>query len=664
MIEVSIDFETRSVCDLKVEGLANYARHPTTEALCLAYKIGDGPVRRWKKGEPLPADLRGHVKAGGVVNAWNVTFEIEIWNNVMAARHGWPVLEPAQCRCTMARCYAMAMPGSLEKAAPAAGIAEAKDAAGQRLMLMLCRPKDFASDGSPIWWGDEEKLERLGAYCEQDVVTEHVLGQRLLQLSPAEQKVWQVDYAVNQRGVYVDRKAVEAAIRIVEVEQDRLNKEMRRVTGNFVGFCTEVGRLGEWIKTQGVVMDGVAKAEVLNALTDASLPPRVRDALYLRQQAGKTSTAKLRAMVDAASRDGRLRGMAQYHGAGTGRWAGRRVQLQNLPRSKFGAETAEAAIDLICREPDPRQAAEYLDALYGSPLDVISSCLRGMLTAAPGHELLAADFANIEGRGLAWLAGEEWKLEAFRAYDAGAGPDIYKLAYASSFGIDVGAVTKDQRQIGKVEELALGYGGGVGAFQTMARGYGVKVDDTQADSIKLAWRGTHPKIVRYWGQLDEASMAAVLNPGKTYAAGPVARQVKFRVKGSFLWCLLPSGRMLCYPYPKVKPKETPWGEMRDAVHYMHVNGMTNKWEETHTYGGKLAENVTQAICRDLLANALLNCEAGGYPVVMHVHDEVVSEVPIGHGGLAEFEKLCSTMPAWADGLPVVAAGWRGKRYRK
>ena len=310
---------------------------------------------------------------------------------------------------------------------------------------------------------------------------------------------------------------------------------------------------------------------------------------------------------------------------------------------------------------NPHQAASYLDALHGSPLSVISSCLRSMLTAAPGHDLLAADYANIEGRALAWLAGEQWKLDAFRAYDEGTGPDLYMVAAAR---IDP---DKPERQHGKVAELACGYGGGVGAFQQMAKTYLVKVDDALAEIIKNRWREAHPHIVNYWYDLDRAAMEAVLNPGRVVGVrgnGIASRTVLFKVKGSFLWCQVPTGGVICYPYPKVKPRMTPWGEMKDQVHYMTVDGTTNKWVETHTYGGKTAQNITERVCRDQLVYGMRNCEAAGYPIVAHVHDELVAEMPKGKGDLKEFENLCARVHPKMATLPVAVSGWRGERYRK
>lgn len=313
----------------------------------------------------------------------------------------------------------------------------------------------------------------------------------------------------------------------------------------------------------------------------------------------------------------------------------------------------------------PREAARRIDVLHGSPMSTVSYLLRPMLIAPEKKEFLAADFANIEGRGLAWLAGGEKKLDAFRAFDAGEGPDIYKTAASAIYGISVADVTDTQRQVGKVSELACGFGGGVGAFQKMARGHNVKVSDEQAEAIKLRWRRDNPKIVKYWRALEKTAIKAVLDPGGTWSVGPRGRDVAFRIKGSFLWCRLLSGRVLCYPYPVVKLKETPWGEMKDQVHYKTVDGDTRKWIEVSTYGGKWAENITQAICRDLLAYVMKQIETTRYSdIVLHSHDELVVEVPKGSGSLSEFETLCAQKKSWADGLPVVAKGWRGRRYRK
>ena len=353
------DYETRSVLDLTAVGLSNYLAHPTTDAWCFSYRLGKEPVRRWNEGDPLDIlfPLFTHIANGGIFKGHNVLFEIGVTNEIMHKRHGWPMkLDVRQCRCTMAMGYAMALPGSLEKMAPALGISEAKDAAGKRLMLQMCRPREIKPDGMIVWWDDAEKRERLGQYCDQDVITESAADERLMPLSEAEQTLWELDAIINLRGIYVDQRAIKNAIALVQAEQDRLNLAMRKVTGNFVGFCTEVKRLTDWVRCQGVPVDGLAKADVLDALADQSIPGPVREALLLRQEAGKSSTAKLNAMLRRVSADGRIRGTLQYHGAAPGRWAGRGIQLHNYPRIKVDPGTQKP---IITQE----EAEEVLDLL-------------------------------------------------------------------------------------------------------------------------------------------------------------------------------------------------------------------------------------------------------------------------------------------------------------
>ena len=651
MTTLHIDFETYSAADLPACGLDNYATHPTTGVHCMGFCFDDEPVFIWTP-YLVPYNALDHVRNGGTVVAHNAAFELAIWNNVCVPKYGWPELRPEQMRCTMAQAYAMSLPGSLDKASAALGIEQAKDMAGARVMMQLAKPKTDGTFWKPE--GDPAKFQKLYDYCKQDVEVERALDERMMQLSDQEQALWVLDYKINQRGVQVDLPSIQAAIRLVEDEKARLDKEMLRVTNGVVGKCSEVQLLVKWIRSEGVAVGGLAKSDVLDALA-GDLPERVRLALNLRKEGGKSSTAKLIAMRDRASADGRVRGTLQYHGASTGRWAGRGIQVQNFPRPR--PITKPAHIEDIIDHLDDR---DYIDINYGPVMDAMADSLRAMIVAKPNHELIAMDFSAIEARVLAWLAGQESVLQIFRTHGK-----IYEHAASGIYNKPLDQVTKDERQIGKVAVLALGYGGGVGAFQSMARVYGVKVGNDKADEIKKAWRESHKHIVRYWYDLEGAAINAV-ELGVVCKAGPAGRQIAFIKKGSFLWCKLPSGRVLCYPYPQIKDVQTPWGETKSALVFMSVNGTTNKWEETKTYGGSLSENVTQAVARDLLAEALPRLEDNGFPVVFHAHDEVVVEIPTSMSNDAEHrvEQLLSETPAWAKGLPVTAEGWRAKRYRK
>lgn len=666
-----IDFETRSAVDIKKTGAYVYAEDPSTDIWCAAFALDDEPVRVWRPGDPIPADVAVHVLDGGIVAAHNAAFERVIWRHILGPRYGWPEPEIGQWRCTMVMAYALALPGALEDAAPAAGLDHRKDSAGHRLMLQMARPRKL----DPLtWWDQPEKIERLITYCVQDVEVERALMARLRPLKDSELALWHLDQRINDRGVFVDVPLCEAAKKVVAATEDRLDREMAEVTGFAVTACSNRNQLIAWVREQGVETESIAK-DALEELLAGDLPgdsPRdglraedrswwgpVRTALELRREAAKASVAKIDALLRGMSPDGRARGLLQFHAASTGRWAGRRFQPQNIKRPEL--EDVDSAIDLLMAGD-----ADLIDMVYGAPLSIVGDALRGMIAAPPGRKIVAADYANIEGRVLAWLAGETWKMDAFRAYDAGTGPDLYKVAYARSYGMKPGEVTKPQRQIGKVMELALGYQGGVGAFKTMGVNYGVDLPDAEVEQIRDQWRGAHPAIKQFWWDLEAAAIKAVREPGSTQWVNDIV----FRMAGSFLFMRLPSKRFLAYAYPEIRPKEMPWTDddgrpvVKDSLSYMGVNSYTRKWERGFAYGGLLAENATQAVARDILADAMPRLEAAGYEVILTVHDEIVCEVPEGFGSVDEMVEIMTTLPAWAEGCPVAAEGWEGRRYRK
>lgn len=342
-----LDFETRSTVELPEVGVHNYATHPSTDVWCCGYAVGDEepgiltPPFTWSQ-------VSSHSFFPHTLSAHNAVFEFSIWNEIMVPRYGWPPLRIDQCRCTMAQCYSMALPGSLDRAASALGVSQQKDLKGGRLMLQMARPKGFDVFGDPIWWDDKEKLEQLYSYCRQDIRVEQALGKRLLPLSPSEQKLWELDYEINTRGIPLDRPAIEAALAIIDVDKRRLAEELRSLTGNRVGSPAEVAALTRWLADEGVGdIDGLAKGDVLDLLGRDGLPVHVRRALEIRQDYAKTSNAKLDRMLGAISDDGRIRHTMQFDGAATGRWAGRRLQPQNLPKSKITHQEIESLLNLL-----------------------------------------------------------------------------------------------------------------------------------------------------------------------------------------------------------------------------------------------------------------------------------------------------------------------------
>lgn len=666
-----IDFETRSILDLKEVGLRNYVSHPSTGIWCMAWAIGDMEpqiVTAWQAQRMESLDIFSHVEDGGVVYAHNAPFELAVWNHILVPRYGWPVLKPEQTFCTMAMGYAMGLPGALEDAALALGLSVLKDSEGRGLMLRMARPRRMDGD-TPIWWDDADKIARLHEYCKQDVRVERELHKRLVPLSEKERRVWLMDYEINERGVRVDVETAKAAVAMTATVKEKCNDALGRLTGGAVQSANAVAALKEWLAGQGCPVESLAKQDVSDLLADEAIAPAVRKALLLRQEASKASTAKLGALVSKAGADGRLRGTVQYHGAATGRWAGRGVQVHNLPREVPKNETVEKILALV------RQGqVDAIDLIYGPPMTMVSKCIRGFFVAGEGNVLVAGDFANVEGRGVAWFAGEEWKLRAFREADAGTGPGIYELAYAKAFHVPVESVLNPsfERQIGKIMELLLGFGGSVGAIR---RGGGALVRDRPDEELRRwvdGWRAQHPRVKNTWYALERAAIAAVQNPGNIYSAGHPGREVRYKTAGSFLWCMLPSGRVLCYPYPKVLegdfgPQLTymkvPSPDAADKGKIIHDPKNSSNWARVKTYGGSLMENVIQAICRDLLVEVLLRVK--GF-AVLHVHDEIVIEVPEAKADEAKraMEGFMREPPAWAAGFPLFAECKTMRRYGK
>ena len=499
---------------------------------------------------------------------------------------------------------------------------------------------------------------------------------------------------MNLLGAHIDRRLVEALLDVTEQAKEVLDRRMARATGFEITACSQVAALTNWLKMQGVPAEKLNKNAIEDLLA-TELPDAARDAVEIRKEAAKTSTAKLVAMRDYMGTDGRVRGMFLYHGAGTGRWAGRGPQPQNFPRGTYTIKDAEAAVDDFLLGN-----AAWIDLTYGLPMSAVSDMLRSCITASPGNRLLAADYSSIESRVIAWLAGEQWKIDAFVAYDEGRGPGMYELMGSRIFSKPPEKVTKDERQASKSTELGCGFQGGVLAFHTMAKIYGVDMapalpklievsgpeayeraveryadclerGDTGTDMlsrdawvasemIKNMWRAQNPAIVALWAGMEEAALDAVRSPGgiATY------RHSSFLMRRGFLWQRLPSGRCLAYGAPKIENRETPWGTTKESLTALGVNSVTKRWERFSLYGGQLAQHSTQATARDLMANGMLQAEVAGYPIVMTIHDEAVADVPTGQGTLAEFERLLCDLPGWAGGLPVVASGWEGFRYRK
>jgi len=604
----------------------------------------------------IPSRVFNHIVNGGEIRAWNADFERIIWREIMHKRYGFPEPKLEQWFDTAAEAAAMSLPMSLDLACKVCRVPFQKDNEGYNLMMRMTRPR--SKKGQPLaWWYDRDRLLRLGDYCKADVRAERAMKRVTRRLNALERQHYLEICLQNDAGITIDIPLVKAMRAVADEGLERANAALEELTAGEVEAVTDHTALREWVNSRGVETDSVAKKAVRELLS-SDLDPDVRDALQLRADAGRTSLAKLDKSLEVVCADGKAHGLLVYHGASTGRETAKLLQPHNYPRGEI--DNVEQYIPAMMRE-----AYDEID-LFHPPIVVISSLLRPTLTASPGHELIAADYSGIEARVVNWLAGQDDMLDNFRAMDAGdKSRDPYVINAMRYYNLPFEKIRKGvERQTGKFQELGCGFGMGAKTGQVQAKDvYGLILTIEQTQELVNHYRMTHPKVKQFWYDLDDAAIEAVAEPGTVTHAGQYIRFIK---RGAYLYMLLPAGRPLVYAQPKIVQRPVPWNknETRPAVQIMAVHPKTKQWWEQAMYGGIWAENATQAVARDIMAEGKLRARAAGYPSILTVHDEVVSEVPEGFGDVKVFEKILTTLPAWAAGLPVAAEGWRGFRYRK
>jgi DNA polymerase len=649
---IVLDVETRSVLDLKKVGATRYAAHPTTDVWCAGYAIDNGPRQRWLPGEPLPDDLLQALADGATVVAHNAGFERAIWREILS-RYGWPEILIERWCCTQARCLALALPPKLALAAKALELPEQKGDAS--IVTVMSKPRRPRGDEDPtkIYWQDDpELLQKLYDYNGRDVETERALDQCLPPLSDVEQALWCTDQIINDRGFYVDGAAIDAAIDIVDTASTTIQAELRQITGGALTSTNQTEKTLAWLAAHECKVKDLQKATLAHALRRTNLSPTVRRVIELRQEAAHASASKALALRAWRHVDGRVRGTFKFHGAATGRWSGSGPQPQNFPRESEDTEAKLAAL-----------MARDLEALrrLGGALKVISEILRTMLCAPPAKRLLGGDLSGIESRILAWVADQLDKVELWAAFDRTKDPDADPYVV---IGRALGHPETNARKYGKIADLAFGYQGGAGAYKNFA-----PEDDTataeQIEGFKSAWRKRHPQVVQFWHGINQAVIAAVRRAPDVITYGRLTLHCEQIADKPFLFITLPSGRRLSYPCAKIiaNDRNLPAVTFMDnALGGWRPCGWQRKREDSGTYGGMLTENIVSGIGRDALAHKITQLEAAGYPVVLHVHDEIVCEVPNGEGGLAEFKYMLERPIPWADGLPIVWNVREGPRF--
>lgn len=662
MIHLSIDLETYSDVNLKKAGLYRYVQSPAFEILLFAYSFDGAPTQviDMAQGEEIPMEvIHALTDPQCLKHAYNAAFEWYCLSKYMGAQ-----LPPAQWRDTMLHGLYAGYTAGLDATGRALGIPEDKQklTTGKALIRYFCVPcKPTKANGGRTRnypHHDPEKWELFKTYNGQDVVAEMEIERRLSVFPVPDfvQKQWETDLLINARGVAVDMDFCEGALELGETIRAQLTDEAVQLSG--LQNPNSVKQLARWLSAETGDDITTLRKETIKELLGRDNADHVQRMLEIRQELGKTSTKKYDAIEAAVCDDGRVRGLLQFYGANrTGRWAGRLVQVQNLPRTY--TEPLEFARELV-----KDRKLDALRTVYGSPNDTLSQLIRTAFVAVPGNVLIDADFSAIEARVISWLADEDWRLEVFRTHGK-----IYEASASQMFGVPLERIKKGNpeyslRQRGKVAELALGYQGGVPAMRQMDTGKLLAdLPDEEIKDIVDKWRNTNPKIRNLWYSFNDAAIRVIQNGGSLRVRCCTFTRECDCIRGTTcMTILLPSGRKLYYVEPSVG--ENRWGG--PSITYMGVNDK-NKWGRIETYGGKLVENVVQAIARDCLAQAIEHLEAAGLPVVFHIHDEVVIDTAAfdtNDAMLDKVVKIMSTPIPWAEGLPLGADGWVGAFFKK
>lgn len=682
MIPLFLDIETYSPLSLKTYGTHRYAEE--AEILMTQYAIGDGEVIVEDTLTPRLSALLTDPQYDIVIH--NSHFDRTL------IRHCTGIELPVErIFDTMVCAMTHSLPGALDKLCDILGINKdkAKDKEGSKWINMFCVPQTDRKTKNVYRNTKEthpEEWEKFRNYGRLDIEAMREVYKLLPRWNYKgfEKELWELDQRINDRGFKVDLELANAAIKASKVSKDKHNADTLEKTNGSVKSANQRQAMLDFFKSQYNLSIDDLRSSTVRDLLRTSLPKEVIDLLEIRLDVSKTPDAKYKRAVNCVNKDGRLRGTLQFSGAGrTKRWAGRVFQPHNLPRATVSGEALSKGIEAL-------KAGKVSSSDY-TVLELCSSALRGVIICEKSNKLAVADLSNIEGRVLAWMAEENWKVKAFKDFDSGKGHDLYNLTYAKAFGVKVEDVTDDMRQIGKVMELAFGYQGGIGAWITFATAYGIDLEDmadkayggiptdtlrqaenflkwykeqgkttyglsekafVTCDSFKRLWRDEHTNIVNYWKEIETASINATNSPGKTYIVG----KHKIRRDGAWLRIGLPSGGCLCYSQPELK---------EGKLSYAGINQYTRKWDRIKTYGGKLVENIVQAVARDILAYGMVNAEKMNYSIVLTVHDEIIAEVPDNENFSAKgLSSIMSKAPIWAIDLPLAAKGFDTHRYRK